>query len=233
MSNATEKRVCARANEMVTCLYGEASATETAAFARHMDGCAECRTEFALMTSVRESMSQWRSEVLGLAWRAEPMTLTSPVAVTEAMRGRHLSALAALREFFAVSPLWLRGATAMVAVGFCLLAALFVARMLAPQEQLYTQEQVNDQVQREIAKSKNDAQHVAAISATGTGKETSPETGESGPASPIAGMHPRPKAAKAARGFLSREEREQLASDLRLKPTDEEDLTFLFEGGSD
>lgn len=234
MSNTNEKPVCARANELVNCLYGEANAAEAAAFAQHMDGCNECRTEFALMTSVRESVSQWRSEVLGLGWRTEPVTVANPVGFKPLTPARHLSALAALRQFFTVSPLWLRGATAVAAVMFCVLAALFMARTMAPREQLYTKDQLNDQVQREVAKVKNEIRNVPEVPASETGKhEVAGGTQLQAPAPPFAEKHPRPKVAKAAHGSLSREEREQLASDLRLKPTDDEDLTFLFEGGSD
>jgi anti-sigma factor RsiW len=234
MSNTTEKPVCAQANELVNCLYGEANAGEAAAFARHMDGCNECRTEFALMTSVRESVSQWRSDVLGLGWRTEPVTAADPLGFKPVTPARQVSALAALRQFFTVSPMWLRGATAVAALMFCVLAGLFMARTLAPREQLYTQGQLNDQVQREIAKVRNEVRNAPQVPDSETGKEQV----ASGTQLPVPGptftaMHPRPKAARAAHASLSREEREQLASDLRLKLTDEEDLTFLFEGGSD
>lgn len=234
MSNTTEKPICAQANELVNCLYGEANAAAAAAFARHMDGCSECRTEFALMASVRESVSQWRSEVLGLAWRTEPVTVGDPVGFRPVTPARHLSALAALRQFFTVSPLWLRGATALATVMFCVLAALFMARTLAPREQLYTQDQVDDQVQWEVAKVKNEIRNAPEVPGSEPGKEpVAGGTQSPAPAPALTARHPRPKAAKAAHGSLSREEREQLASDLRLKPTDDEDLTFLFEGGSD
>ena len=91
------------------------------------------------MASVRESVSQWRSEVLGLGWRTEPVTAANPVGFKPVSSARHLSALAALRQFFTISPLWLRGATAAAAVMFCVLAALFMARTLAPRGTLYTQ----------------------------------------------------------------------------------------------
>jgi anti-sigma factor RsiW len=234
MSNTTEKPICAQANELVNCLYGEANAAEAAAFARHMDGCSECRTEFALMANVRESVSQWRSEVLGLGWRTEPVTAADPVGFKPVTPARHLSALAALRQFFTVSPLWLRGATAVAAVVFCMLAALFMARTLAPREQLYTQGQVDDRVQQEVAKTKNEIRNAPGVPASETAKEqVAGGTQPPALAPAFVAIHPRPKAAKAGHGSLSREEREQLASDLRLKPTDDEDLTFLFEGGSD
>ena len=234
MSHSNEKTVCARANDLVDYLYGEADAKEAANFARHMGGCNECRTEFALMTNVRESMSRWRSEVLGFAWRAEPMAVGSKTS-----RKPHLSGLAALGEFFTISPLWLRGATAVGVALFCLLAALFVARMSAPLETLYTraevQAEVNAQVQRERARLSNESRPAPAAQVNSAGNEEVVRERTGSPILPASWTptHPRPGVAKTARRSLSRAEREQLASDLRLKPTaDEEDFTFLLEGGS-
>ncbi|MDX6612697.1 MAG: hypothetical protein QOD75_1883 [Blastocatellia bacterium] len=233
MSDSNEKPVCSRANDLVDYLYGETSAADAADFARHMGGCSACRTEFALMTNVRESMSQWRSEVLGLAWRAEPVAFGG---ATESLPAKRLSALAALREFFTVSPLWLRGATAFAVGLFCMMVALFVARTWTPRETLYTKAEVNAQVQRELARVSNEPRSDRAVTVNSPSKEAIAQK-EPGsqilPASSTATTHPRAGAPRITRHLMSRAEREQLASDLRLRPTaDEEDLTFLLEGGS-
>jgi len=232
MNDSNEKAVCSRANDLVDYLYGETSASSAANFARHMSGCRACRTEFALMTNVRESMSQWRSEVLGLAWRAEPVAFESS---SEARSAKRLSALAALREFFTVSPLWLRGATAFAVGLFCLMAALFLARTWTPRETLYTKAEVNAEVQRELARLSNDSPRTPAAPVNNSSKEeiASKETGPTILPAFSPATHTKPATQKAARNLMTRAEREQLASDLRLKPAaDEDDLTFLLEGGS-
>jgi hypothetical protein len=235
MSNTTDKPVCHRADDILAFLYDEASGTEAADFANHMNTCAACRTEFTLLTGVRESMSQWRSEVLGSTWRVEPVTAVDSRRSLKAEPGRHLSAIAALREFFAISPLWLRGATAMAAVLFCLLVTLFGARMLRTPEKLYTQDEVTAQVQRQLDQLQKESQRAAAVSKKAVSDQVADEGGSSQNASTSSTeTPPRQKVAtKSSRRFLSREEREQLAADLRLKPTtDDEDLTFLLDGGS-
>src|SRR5436309_1116631 len=108
MRNINERPVCHRAEDLVTYLYGEASAADAQDFAAHMKQCDACRAEFSVFSQVHESILLWRNEALGAAF--EPAsTPISAGAVTEIAVVHHaqrLSALAALREFFSVSPLW-------------------------------------------------------------------------------------------------------------------------------
>ena len=72
MNNFNDRPVCHRADDMIGFLYGEATKAEAADFSDHMMDCASCQAEFALLTSARQAMSQWRSEVLSSAWVAAP-----------------------------------------------------------------------------------------------------------------------------------------------------------------
>lgn len=127
---------CARAADLVAYLYGESDAEEARDFRQHLNACAHCREELADFGEVRVRVGEWRAEALagapalGLsgafaAAAAGPAVAPSPRSSSSTTRAR--SARAALREFFALSPPWLRGATAAALVAFVALAALALA----------------------------------------------------------------------------------------------------------
>lgn len=113
---------CGRAEDLVAYLYQEATQAEARDFENHMQHCASCRAEMKGFKSVREAIGEWHQQALG--------TIPSPaiaLAPAKDMAGQRRSALNALREFFALSPLWMRAATAAVALIFCTLAIIAVA----------------------------------------------------------------------------------------------------------
>jgi hypothetical protein len=119
---------CARAEDMVAYLYGEASQTEARDFERHIQHCASCRTETAAFGGVREAIGEWRQQSLGTlsAPAFEANDVTAFASPRETSRPRR-SAFAALREFFTLSPAWMRAATAAVALVFCALVVIAIA----------------------------------------------------------------------------------------------------------
>lgn len=127
MRMSTSTNSCARAEDLVTYLYNEATQMEAKDFEAHVRQCASCRTELSAFGDVREAVGEWRQQSLG--------SLASPAFEANAARAyasvvapaRRRSGLAALREFFALSPVWMRAATALVAVAFCALAAIAIA----------------------------------------------------------------------------------------------------------
>src|SRR5438874_6297862 len=130
MRAMNERPVCHRAEDLVTYLYGEASEADALDFRNHLRQCDSCRSEFTVFNQVHESISVWRNEALGTSFN--PAATPAKVAIEATPFIRHepkLSALAALREFFTVSPLWLRGATAFAALLLCVLGIMMVARM--------------------------------------------------------------------------------------------------------
>ena len=238
MRENTDRPICHRADDMMAFIYDEASPAEAQEFASHMRLCAACRTEFSVFNQVRESMSLWRAEVLGTA--GQPESIAAPELLPSLAAGRvgtRLSAWAALREFFAISPVWLRGATALATLLLCVLGALFVARMLKPSQQLYTQQQLNAKVEMLVDQRTRQKESTAGLPSKEAPQVTQPENsprvleasaGE--PHNPA--VKPR-SGPRSSRRFLSRAEREQLAADLGLKPgTDDENISFLLDGGS-
>ena len=124
MNKIQETNPCGRGEQLVGYLYGEATQTERAGFEQHLSQCAACRDELAAFTQVRESVGEWRAELLthapgGVAASAIPVAPTPTFNVEPARR----SAWDALRAFFALSPAWLRFGSVAAALVVCALAA--------------------------------------------------------------------------------------------------------------
>jgi hypothetical protein len=206
---------CERADQLVSVLYGEASERETREFELHAKQCATCRAEFAAFARVRESIGEWRDEALTGFVSSQAPSVTPAAAMP--VVGERKSAMAALRQFFDSSPLWLKGAVGFAAVVFCVLAAVAVMRPKAevPQvatvdpDRVYTQADVDRAVQQALAK--QDEQRVVAL----------PPLIHQGSPMNNATVAKRRRGSEAQRPF-SRAEREQLAADLRLLSGDDD-----------
>jgi C4-dicarboxylate-specific signal transduction histidine kinase len=234
MQTMNERPVCHRSEDLVTYLYNEASAAEAQDFASHVETCEACRAEFAVFSQVHESILLWRNEALGSAFSPAPQAAAVPAEATDSRQfvrhERKLPALAALREFFSVSPLWLRGATAFAALLLCLLAVLAISRLAQRPDQVvkidpqlrYSQQDFDQALQKGID------ERVAKLNRENSQKksETSGTVTTNKPKSRVqlAANRAQPR----ARG-LTRAEREQLLADLRLTPgRDDEELPFVF-----
>src|ERR1044072_2192031 len=112
-----EKPGCERAPDLIAYLYGEADEREARDFQLHLQQCGSCREEVASFDVVRESITAYRDEALA-------GFVSTPVVAQPKTK----SALAALRQFFDLSPLWLKGATAFAAVIFCVLVGVALFR---------------------------------------------------------------------------------------------------------
>lgn len=124
---------CARSEELVAYLYGETARAETKEFENHLARCASCRTEVSAFGDVREAIGQWRQQSLGAfaAPAVEANDVTAYASPRETIRPRR-SAFAALREFFTLSPVWMRAATVAVALVFCALVVIAIAHFREP-----------------------------------------------------------------------------------------------------
>ena len=202
MNERQNSLTCERASDLIAFLYGEADEGETRDFQLHLQQCSTCREEVASFGVVRESITAWRDEALA-------GFVSTPVATQPQTK----SALAALRQFFDLSPLWLKGATAFAAVTFCVLTglALFRSDRAAVSSTnmnpgaVYTEQDVNRIVKEALA------------------KQESVKPAVETPQLDLAVNAPKPKpkrvsstqSAKSQRP-LSKAEREQLAAELRL-----------------
>ena len=205
---------CERASDLIAFLYNEADERERRDFQLHLNECSTCREEVASFGMVRESIIEWRDEALA-GFVSQPVTT----------KATSKSALAALRQFFDLSPLWLKGATAFAVVAFCVLAVMAfvnlqqrnnvqVSSTTNPSETLYTQEEVESLIQQAFLKGQNEHP-----------KPTHFDVKPRKPKSP----HSDTSQFAKSRRPLSRAEREQLAADLRLLSTDDDENLPLFE----
>jgi hypothetical protein len=234
MPNINERPVCHRAEDLVTYLYGEAGETDARDFTEHLQQCDACRSEFGVFQQVHNSILLWRNEALGSAFSPTAVSTESAVHSTQFVQPeRRLPAFAALREFFSVSPLWLRAATVFGALLLCVLAGLTISRSLDKPAQLastetgpkYSQQDFDRAVQKRVD------QKIAEIRL----QQSSPKVDDNAPGTTkpaentdrpqLAVNRVQPKTSRP-RG-LSRQEREQLAADLRLIPRDDDELPFV------
>ncbi len=238
MQNMNERPLCHRAEDLVSYLYGEASDEEAQDFAGHLAACDACRSEFAIFEQVHSSIVEWRTEALGaISFSQSPQAnnITSPVPVSLiTARGRKLSAVAALREFFRLSPLWLRGATAIASVLFCILAVLAVARFWQRTPV------VNNTGEPKFTRAQLDDAVASAVKKAGTKQVDNSDHSDKRVTGVMANSKPPRRERKqnstspelaSRRTRLTRQEREQLAADLRLIPgSDEDEVPFELPG---
>ena len=123
--------LCARADDLVAYLYREASESEALDFEDHLQHCGSCRTELQAFGQVRLSINDWRQTFLGSlstpAMAAHPTSAASALDAARATGERKRSAIIALREFFTLSPMWMRAGMAIASVCICALVALAIA----------------------------------------------------------------------------------------------------------
>jgi len=228
MQNINERPVCHRAEDLVTYLYGEATAEEARDFSAHMQQCDACRAEFTVFNQVHDSIVTWRNKAIGSV-AVQPQVSATSFASTEFVQ-RELSGLAALREFFSVSPLWLRGATAFAGLLLCALVVFAISRAwqqptpLANSDKKYSEQEFQQAVQKEVAT------QIAQSTEEKREATVTPDVGNQ-PRVQVATRRSRVKTQPANK--LTREEREQLAADLGLIPRREEELPFVLPDGEE
>lgn len=202
------ENTCERAPELIAFLYHEMDERETREFRVHLQQCGSCREEVDSLAVVRESIGAWRDEALA-GFVSTPVTTTP-----------RKSAIAALRQFFDLSPLWLKGATAFAMVAFVVLVGIAVVKVQTKNTPVistnakYTEQDVDRIVKEALAKQQSVNKPAEAVAVVES---------------------PKPKKSKAStstqlaksRRPLSRAEREQLAADLRLLSTEDDASLYL------
>jgi hypothetical protein len=208
---------CGRENDLIAVLYGELDSSESTVFRSHMQECQSCASELAEFSSIRESVVGWRNEALeGVTSLASQ---TSPVRRYEVAKP---GALSALREFFNLSPLWMKGAVAFASLLFCVFAVLAIARLRetppAPpvannSEPRYSEKELNAAVERRVQELQR-KQSSEPTPRRNVVVERAPERApyKRNTNALVAAGNSQQK----ARRPLSKVERQQLAADLRL-----------------
>lgn len=227
MRETVENNVCERANDLVAFLYGELSQVEARKFERHMQECDACKTEYSSFGSIHQSIVAWRDQSLGVR-PGVPQTESLVVPV-----GKGTSAWTAFREFFSLAPFWVKGATALVGVLFCVsltLAVFYLTQSPDPEVAAVPLENVNEQQLRN---------QISDLQSQLSSLQGSEQAGQEQASllQPVTDKKPRtvvPKAEYAnARRPLTRQERMELAADLRLVSANDDDEPDLgIDGGS-
>jgi len=241
-SEATAESLCTRAEDLVAYLYDEASEDEAQDFERHTQRCASCKAELAAFTQVRSNISEWRNHALGLAETTALANEIAPVAQRSESPALKPSALAALREFFALSPVWLRAATGLASLAICALVLFAVARVAEGPRVVFVEKAVpvgptqadvdalvDKRVREELAARNNQEEIKAgpiAVPVSDQSNTTLAQSrGRSSSAQRLSGVR-----TGRTPATVSTEEYEELARDLQLVPTrDEEDLPRLID----
>lgn len=241
MLDITDTPSCSRAGDLVAYLYGEASKTAATDFEQHTQHCASCRAELSVFSQVRASIGAWRNQSLAFMESTAHAASAEPLhEIIKVVPERKRSALAALREFFALSPMWLRGATAFASAAFCLIAVLAVAQLMKEptvvvmekqSNKIYTEEELKAKVesltQERLAQIQSssvpsDVNAVGNRNSTSapatTKRNTIVDSNEVASANVKKVTPPRP----ALRPF-TQQERHQLAAELRLTTSRDED----------
>ncbi|MCM3871388.1 MAG: zf-HC2 domain-containing protein [Pyrinomonadaceae bacterium] len=234
MNRLPDTPVCERGHDLISFLYGEIDERAAGDFEQHLMNCAECESAIGAFKHVRSAVVAWRQESLGGA--------TNSVSVSTAVeRAPDLgkpSAIAAVRQFFDLSPLWLKGSIAFASVLFCLLSVLALAHLfenpqpvVAEEEKRYSDKELNRKIE-EALKSRlpGETQKPTSQPATAVNnnQRDKPQRRATKPSSERLATNP-----KIRRGPLTKSEREQLAADLRLiVPQDDTDLELLGDGNN-
>ena len=230
MRDTRERPVCHRAEDLVSFLYGESSEADTLDFGRHLQQCDACRAEFGVFNQVHDSIQLWRNEALGASFSASEVAYqTTPDSPQVVRHERKLSAMATLREFFSVSPLWLRGATAFAALLLCILGIVMIARISRQPvkianvngEKTYTKQELDAEVNKAVERTRQDL---------ASRKDDAPLTivKKEEPRQPVKSTQLATNQTRTSRPrSLNRQEREQLAADLRLTIPAEDDESLL------
>ena len=226
---------CDHANELVAFLYDEVNEADARAFELHLQSCSECKADFVGLRQIRQSVWAWRDDCLGInSSSVVDRNVVEVSATTTFNPQKNRSAIAAVQQFFAFSPLWMKGAVALASLLFCVAAAVALSHLLensqppmVATEKLYTEKELQAKIEERMQSlpKVDDAKDVTmpATNAERTSKEAvrirKPVRRFSETVADSRGARRRP---------LTKTEREQLAADLRLTSTvDDEGLDLL------
>jgi hypothetical protein len=212
---------CERAGDLVSVLYGEATEREQRDFELHLKQCEHCRAEFASFAQVRDAVGEWRDEAL-------TGFVSSPVVAAPPRK----SAIAALRQFFDLSPLWLKGAVGFAAVVFCALLVLAFGRFSAASREVPSQVAVKNPAAVFTKEDVDRAVDQALTRQQAVVKKEREERLIEAPEPRVALVNSGSKSSTVAKSTrvpqsrrpFSRAEREQLAAELRLVSSDDSEL---------
>jgi hypothetical protein len=133
MTDTSSVEKCSRSGDLLAFMYGEANERESQDFKRHLVVCGHCRADLSTFGDVRKSIGLWREHAMSIAepiaadLKLVPAFQAPPSIATNSWFER-------IREFFAVSPLWARGAAALATILVAVFLFVAVARFFRSNE---------------------------------------------------------------------------------------------------
>ena len=223
MEDRIEALSCERGDDLIAFLYHELNEHETGDFEGHLATCSSCTHELGSFREIRAGVVAWREQTLGMS----PVSTPAQVAFGQPEKP---SALLAIRQFFDLSPVWLKGAVAFASLLFVAAVALLAMNLnsspVVPMvEHRYTEAELKAKVEEEIQ---------ARLREFNSAAEKPPQ--QELAQSPNRVQRPQPRfksagsVANTRRAPLTKLERQQLAADLRLlSPSEDSDLDLWSE----
>jgi anti-sigma factor RsiW len=213
MNEHTLNRHCERGGDLLSFLYGETDERETRDFGQHLEKCEFCRSELSAFGQVRESISLWKHE-----------SLSPSLPPRVELVAQQKSAISAIRQFFDLSPLWLKGAVGFTVVVFCVMAVLAFASLQSKPVQSSTAKYSDEQLRQAVADALKE-RSMETVAATNQQDENQPKvrTDNESPRKITARHSSSSTRWTKTSKPLSRSERDQLATDLRLLTTKDDD----------
>lgn len=213
--------ICERSDDLISFLYQELDEREVRGFKQHLADCASCSREVNSFSEIRNGVVAWREQSLGMINHRPSL----PFGFEEKP-----SALAAIRQFFALSPVWLKGSVAFASVLlFAAVAFLVVSLKVKPAAPLASTDKVYSEAELRAKVEEGIQARLKELTPRQDGvKEELTRT-------PLLVQQSKPKVrssgsnVRTRRAPLSESERAQLAADLRLISPTEDDLDLLGE----
>jgi anti-sigma factor RsiW len=202
---------CNRQDELLSVLYGEASAEDARQFQTHLRQCASCNEQYETFSGVRSSVRELRDQAL--------VGFQSP---SVSRKVEQKSARAALRAFFDLSPGWMKFGTAFATAALCVFGFITFMKtgqrvtkspLIEASSKVYSEAELKDAV----AKAVNQATTSASRDHMNVSSIPTKESADR------IGVNRNPPPSPKGRRPLSRNERQQLAADLRLLSRPEDD----------
>lgn len=215
------KLICERSDDLISFLYHELDEQECRAFEQHLADCASCSRELSSFSEIRNGVVAWREQSLGV------INYRPNLAFGFAEKR---SAVAAIRQFFVLSPFWLKGSVALASLLlFAAVAFLVVSLKAKPAAPLASTDKVYSEADLRAKVEEGVQARLKELTPQGDAvKEDSMQK-------PLLVQQSKPKAkslgsyVKTRRAPLTASERQQLAADLRLISGSEDDLNLLGE----
>jgi hypothetical protein len=211
-------------------LYGELDEHARHDFERHLLNCGDCASNLGAFKQIRSSLVAWRQESLG---GVVATSLASSRPVGQSSDFSKPSAIAAIRQFLALSPLWMKRSIAFAAVLFCVVSVLAFAHLfenskpVVSEEKRYSEQELQAKIKDAVKSGLESRETQAAVEDNDDHVVKPQRKGSNRPSEGFANR-------KGGRGPLTKSEREQLAADLRLITTqDEVELDILDDGNNE